>query len=153
MNRPWYASSARQLLEDRQQGKTPDGPVIVSLIGGTFPRLTLHIRPDVAPDRFDWRMLVDLPVWIWADASVGLDWILATTSRIAAARPSTLHLRFDAADQTHDVEVGASLHMPAVLDLPAIHQFTWSPINVAATSLGGRLRKALIAQHRPGVIL
>lgn len=150
---PWYATNARQLLQTRQQGQSPTGPVVVSLIGGTFPQRTLHVRPDMPVDRLDWRMLVNLQVWVWAGPAAALDWAIATTARIALARPASLHLRFAAGDELHDVEVGQGLHLPAVLDLPATHDFCWSPVNVGATEVGKRLRRALIARHPIGASL
>lgn len=150
--RPWYATNARRLLEIRQQGKKPAGPVVVSLVGGDFSDVSAHplyVRPDMPVDRMDWRMLVNLQVWLWAGPGAALDWMLATADRIAQVRPADLILRFEEGAEIHDVEVGSGFHLPAVGDIPPVHEFTWVPINCSGTRWGGRLRTALIATHQP----
>lgn len=150
--RPWYATNARQLLETRRQGLAPDGRVVVSLVGGSFGDVaatTLYAKPDMPVDRLDWRMLVNLDVWLWAGPNAALDWLLTTASRIAQVRPKELLLRFEEPDGIHDVEVGSGLHIPAVRHLAAQHAFDWVPINCSGSLVGAKLRAALIATHKP----
>lgn len=148
--RPWYATNARDLLEARRQGLKPDGPVVVSLVGGDFSGVaaaTINVKPDMPVDRLDWRMLVNLHVWLWANQQAKLEWLLATASRIAHVRPRRLVLRFEAGKQVHDVDIGTGIHIPAVRELPATHDFWWSPINCSDTAVATRLRAALLAVH------
>lgn len=145
---PWYAQNARYLLENRQQGVTPDGPVVVSLVSGEFEQLALFVRADMPPERIDWRMLVNLPVWVWVNAKAPLQWVLSTVHHIAMARPKELILRFEQGDKVHDVEVGYGHHLPAIADIAAVHEFQWAPLNVGGTIVGRRLEKALL-KHQP----
>ena len=88
--RPWYATNARDLLEHRRRNLKPVEPVIVSLVGGDFrdvAETVLYARRDMPVDRMDWRMLVDLDVWLWAGTGAAMDWISETAWRIAQARP------------------------------------------------------------------
>jgi len=159
----WYAINARQLLDARRQGMTPAGQVVVSLVGGDFPGCTaLYLRPDMPADRLDWRMLVNLPVWVWANGRAPLDWLVTTTARIAQARPRELLVRFEQprevlwtlADkqhteviETHDVEVGTGEHRAAIADIPGTHEFTWAPIRLSPTNIAAGLQNALRAKH------
>lgn len=144
--KPWYATNARDLMATREQGLMPSTPVVVSLVGGRFPFPALYVRDDMPTERMDWRMLVNLDVWLWAGPEAALNWMLATADRIAKARPKSLILRFED-KEIHDVEVGSGLHLPAVKNLPAQHVFTWTPINCSGTHWGSRLRKALMGVH------
>ena len=150
---PWYATNARGLLEARKQGKSPPGPVVVSLVGEHFTETALFLRNDMPGDRMDWRMLGDLDVWIWANAQASMQWIVDTTWRIARARPKELVLRFDHGGKVHDIECGSGHHLPAIADIPAVHQFQWAPINTGGTQLGKRIKRALLAAHPYGAIL
>lgn len=150
--RPWFATNARNLLETRQQGLLPDGPVTVSLIGGEHPAPALFVRPDMPTERLDWRMLVNLEVWLYAGQSASLDWVAATAWCIAQARPRELVLRFEHSDELHDVDCGSGYHLQPVADVPAVHAFHWLPLNVGGTALGQRLRQALLNAH-PGAVL
>lgn len=147
---PWYATNARSLLAARREGLTPTGPVVVSLVGQEFGEPALYLRPDVAPERFDWRMLVNLEVWVWASASAPLGWVVDTVWRIAKARPAELALRFEHGGKTHDIDCGSGCHHPAVADIPAVHEFLWLPINTGGTALGYRILRALTNQHPKG---
>jgi len=147
--KPWYASNARGLLENRREGHTPDAPVNVSLMGGEFDDIALFVRPDMPAQMLDWRMLVNLDVWLWANPSIPLGQVLATASRIAHARPKELILRFEQGNQIHDIEVGSGTHRPAIADIAAEHTFTWMPINLGGTPIGKRLRDALRTVHKP----
>lgn len=149
MKRPWYAIGAKPLLLARQSGLTQDAPVEVSLCSKPGQ---IEVTPDMPTDALDWRMLVDLTVWVWADATVPLKRLLATLDRIARCRPSMLILRFESAG-VHDVEIGTGLHLPAVLDVPAQHAFEWVPINLTGSAIGARLRKALIYQNPRWAVL
>lgn len=140
---PWYALNARQLLSARQSGMRPDGVVQVTLTRAESPPGALLVRPDMPADRLDWRMLADLPVWLWSDTSVPLDRLLRVVRDVAARRPSALLLRFIAAEHVHDIEVGSGTHRPAVADIPAEHAFVWLPLNLAGTTIGARLTRAL----------
>jgi hypothetical protein len=150
---PWYASGARSLLETRKQGLTPQGPIVVSLVGQSFPHTTLYCRPDVPAERFDWRMLVNLEVWVWASAAIPMDWITATVWRIANVRPKELALRFEHQDCLHDIDCGSGHHHAAIGNIPASHGFCWLPLNTSGTELGSRIKKALTAQHKLGQFL
>lgn len=145
--RPWYATNARDLLETRQQGHMPPEPVVVSLVGQQFTETALYVRPDMPADRLDWRMLVNLDVWVWAGAQVPLPRIAETTWRIAQARPRELTLRFDAADRIHDINCGSGHHAPAVAGLPPEHSFWWLPMNVGGTEIGTRLLRSITAKY------
>lgn len=166
--KPWYATNARDLLETRQQGLMPDGPVVVSMIGGEFDEVaasTLYLRPDMPLERMDWRMLVNLEVWLWASDKVPLPRVLQALDGIARARPWRLCLRFDhpyhfdAADgtryhfDTHDVDVGQGFHLPQVVDLPPVHEFLWAPTTLQGTPLEYRLRSAALQVHQRGTVL
>lgn len=159
---PWYATNARTLLDARRNGMVPAGPVVVSLVGGEFDQTALYVRPDMPMARMDWRMLVNLDVWVWANAGAALDWVLETTLAIARARPSDLYLRFqDPTGQMHDVAVGRGFHHPQVnppagvdaAPVPALHDFHWCPINVGGSALGNRLQKALKAKQKAHSLL
>jgi hypothetical protein len=149
----WYAANARNLLSTRRQGLAPQGPVVVSLVGQEFEQTALYLRPDVAPDRFDWRMLVNLDVWVWASPAASLDWVIETVWRIAKSRPAELALRFEHGDKTHDIDCGTGIHHPAIADIPAVHEFIWLPINTGGSALGYRILRALTAQHPKGQML
>lgn len=154
--RPWYATNARDLLEARRQGMVPAGPVVVSLIGGSFDRVaaaTLYVRDDMPLDRLDWRMLVNLEVWLWADSSTPLDRLLQLLDALAHARPRRLCLRFDHEQQTHDVDLGAGYHTPAVRDLPAVHEFHWEPFALNWTPIEQRLQRAALSRLPAGTVL
>lgn len=150
---PWYAQNARLLLQNRQHGITPDGPVVVSLVAGEFDLPTLFVHADMPIDRLDWRMLVNLTVWVWASAKAPIERVLETVYRIAIARPKELILRFEHGDEVHDVEVGYGHHLPGVAGFAPVHQFQWAPINVGGTALGRRLKRALLSKKPNGVFL
>lgn len=169
--KPWYATNARQLLENRQRGLLPDGPVVVSLVGpkpSDLAAVTLQVHSDMPAERLEWRMLVNLEVWIWADASVPLERVLLIADRIAGIRPRRLVLRFsrpfsftwndgredrDETINTHDVEIGAGYHHRALADIPEQHDFLWCPVNASGTPIGAQLTRALAATHRLGTML
>jgi hypothetical protein len=144
--KPWFAQGARRLLEARESGLMPEGAVIVSMLDRDIPG-ALVVKKDMPVDRMNWRMLVNLDVYVAANRSADLSWLLETTSRIAQCRPANLHVRFEDGDELHDVEVGEGLHLPSVGGLPAVHSFDWVPINCSGTQMGARLRKALIQKH------
>jgi hypothetical protein len=137
--KPWYALGAKTLLTQREKGLMPADPVEVSLVGGKG----LVVRQDMPVARLDWRMLVNLDVWVVAGKLCALDWVLSVVDGVARNRPKSLYLRFD----QHDIEVGTGLHLPAVGELPAVHEFEWTPINCSGTKWGARLRDALISTH------
>lgn len=147
-SRLWYATNARDLLEHRRRNLKPVEPVIVSLVGGDFrdvAETVLYARRDMPVDRMDWRMLVDLDVWLWAGTGAAMDWITETAWRIAQARPRELLIRFEAGNAIHDINVGSGTHRAPVAGLQPEHQFWWLPINVGGTVLGYRVLKALLA--------
>lgn len=144
---PWYAINARSLLETRRQGHMPPEPVVVSLVGKRFTETALYLRPDMPEDRMDWRMLVNLDVWVWAGAQASLDRITTTLWRIAAARPRELVLRFEAGTRVHDINCGSGHHAQAVAGLPPEHGFWWLPMNVGGTEIGARIVRALTAKY------
>ena len=146
--RPWYATGARQLLEARQQGLAPKLPVVVSLVPEQFegPR-PLHVRDDMPVPRLDWRMLVDLDVWVWATKAAPLATVLGVTHAVARARPKTLFLRFEDAQGVHDIDVGSATHFAGTADIPPIHEFQWWPQRTVATALAARLQQALCRQQ------
>lgn len=150
---PWYATNARSLLETRRQGLAPTGPIVVSLVGQEFEETALYCRPDVPADRFDWRMLVNLDVWVWANASAPLDWMVATVWRIANARPKELILRFEHDGQVHDIDCGSGCHHTSAGEIPAEHTFLWLPVRTSGTELAKRITRALTTQHRKGQVL
>jgi hypothetical protein len=147
--KPWYATNARNLLQTRREGFAPNAPVSVALSGGKFADTALFVRPEMPAEKLDWRMLVNLDVWLWASPAIALQKVLENASRIAHARPSLLLLRFEHGDQIHDIEVGTGTHHPAVADMAAEHSFTWLPFNLGGTPTGQRLRDALRGVHKP----
>lgn len=165
--KPWYANGARQLLDMRRNGQKPAGPVVVSLIGGTFhgvASMVLHLDDEPA-DRLDWRMLVNLEVWLWADGTVPLERVLVLLDGIARARPKRLCLRFDRPwshvtpsgvefeQSTHDVDIGAGYHHAAQPGLDELHSFVWEPIALNHNPVERRLARAALARHRAGTVL
>lgn len=144
--KPWYAINARQLLDDRKAGLVPAGPVSVVLTGNTEPHPALYVKDDMPAERMDWRMLVNLEVWIWSDPSVPLGRLLRIARDIAAVRPKRLTIRFEVGADVHDVDVGHGLHQPAIADAAPIHDFTWAPMDLSLTPVGARLRAALVRQ-------
>jgi len=141
-----YAINARRLLEDRRAGLVPESPVSVILTEQTEPPPALYVRGDMPADRLDWRMLVNLSVWVWASAAVPIERWVRIARGIAAARPKDLVLRFQAGDELHDVRVGHGLHCAAIGIDPAVHDFTWAPMDLTLTPVGKRLRAALVAE-------
>jgi hypothetical protein len=154
--RPWYATNARNLLETRQRNLKPVEPVLVSLVGGDFTDIAataLYVRQDMPTDRMDWRMLVDLDVWLWAGPDAPMEWIADTAWHIAHARPRELLIRFETAAAIHDINLGSGTHRPSFAGLPPEHRFWWLPINLGGTSIGYRVLKALKAKHPPEALL
>lgn len=166
--KPWYATNARDLLEARRQGMVPAGPVVVSLIGGGFDKVaaaTLYVHDDTTIERLDWRMLVNLEVWLWASDSIPLERVLQLLDGIARVRPRRLCLRFDHAwswvsddghefdAKTHDVDVGTGYHTEAVRELPARHEFRWEPTALNWSPIERRLQRAALAKHAWGTVL
>lgn len=149
----WYATNARSLLATRRQGLAPEGNVVVSLVGQEFGETAIYCRPDIAPDKLDWRMLVNLNVWVWASPAAALDWVVETVWRIAKARPAELALRFEHGEHVHDIDCGTGSHHPAVADMPAVHEFLWLPINTGGTALGYRILRTLTNHHPKGQTL
>lgn len=150
---PWYATNARTLLETRQQGLKPEGPVVVALVPVDYSGTMLQVRPDMPTDRMDWRMLANLDVWVCASAKAALEQVMATTWRIAQARPNTLILRFQHDDYIHEIDCGSGCHHPKVADMAPVHEFWWTPINVGGTSVGRRINRALLQAHPYGAML
>lgn len=144
--KPWYAIGARRLLEDRQQGIVPVDPVSVVLGDTTEAAPAIYVKADMPVDRLDWRMLVNLPVWVWAGPGVEVARLLRICRAIAAVRPSRLTVRMEAQGQVHDVDVGHGLHCRPIGTDPAVHEFTWTPMDLTRTELGAKLRRALVAE-------
>jgi len=144
MKNKWYAGNARQLLQERQYGNVPYGPVVVEMTGGAWDATTLHLNADTPVANMDWRMLVNLDVWIWANASVGLGRLLDVALLIARARPKTLIVRFEDGDKVHDVQVGDGFHLPKVAEIPGKHEFQLCISNNSGTKIGAALRRALL---------
>lgn len=144
--RRMFAINARQLLDDRKRGVVPTEPVSVVLTGQTERAPAVYVREDMPADRLDWRMLVNLPVWLWAAPEVPLQRVLRVVRSIADVRPKRLTLRFEAAGAVHDVDVGHGMHQAANAPLRAIHEFTWTPMDLTHTPVGAKLRRALLAE-------
>lgn len=151
--RPWFASNARSLLEARQNGLSPDEPVTVSIMGNVAEGTTLFVRDNMPADRMDWRMLVNLQVVVWANSKTQFDRVDAVLFGIAQARPKELQLCFVHGETCHLIDCGSGWHRPAVMDIPASHEFLWQPINLGATDLGYRIKAALHKNHKPGARL
>lgn len=150
-----YAINARDLLESRKHGHRP-GSVTVSLVrvDGRCDELALYLRPDMAIDRMDWRMVVDLDLVVLADASVPLDRVLQVCADLGRAKPRTLVLQFlDGTGFPHTVDIGAGCHRRGVPEqrIPPEHSFFWLPINTAGTRIGGRLKAALRERKPQGL--
>lgn len=166
--KPWYAINARDLLETRRQGLKPSGPVVVSTIGGDFGRLaaaTLYVHDDMPAERLDWRMLVNVEAWLWADDAVPLLRVLQLLDGVAHARPRRLCLRFDRQwswvspggheyeQVTHDVDIGTGFHTLAMRDLPDVHEFHWDPMPLNWTPIERTLAQAALSKHPRGTVL
>lgn len=144
--RPWYARNAQALLQTRQNGARPDGTVVVSLVGGDFSDVaatTLYVAEDMPLPQMDWRMLADLPVWVWADQSAPLERIVTVTQDIARKRPRELFVRFSTTTEIHDVDCGNGLHRKPVSGVGEEHSFFWLPVNVGGTRIGEKVCAAL----------
>ena len=145
--RPWYAANARQLLETRKTGLMPTGPVIVSLVGGEWDVTTLYVHDDMPIAKLDWRMLVNLDVWLWVTPAVALDRVTELALQIAKVRPKTIFVRMEVGSTIHDVQLGDSFHVKQVLpEFAPIHEFTVSISNNTGSRFGAALRRALMAQ-------
>lgn len=140
--KPWLAINARRLLEDRQKGILPGAPVSVVLTDDSQPAPALYVKDDMPIDRLDWRMLVNLEVWLWASPEVPMSRWMRVAKAIAAVRPLRLTLRFEVDGQVHDVDVGHGLHTD-LPESPAVHEFTWTPMDLSLTPLGAQLRREL----------
>lgn len=151
--KPAYAGNARNLLQARKNGYTPFGPVIVSMTGDEWDETTLHLYADMPIKSLDWRMLVDLDVWLWANVSVALDRVTEVAMQIARVRPKTLFVRFEADGAVHDVQFGDGFHRPKILDLPAVHEFSVCITNNTGSKIGAALRRALMAKTNGAVTL
>ena len=153
--RPWYAVGARALLDARKQGQMPATVVVVALVPENFGTNALYVRDDMPIARLDWRMLVDLKVWVWATEAVSLETVLAVTHAIAKARPNTLILRFsDAHGEVHDIDVGSGWHHDGIeSEIPPKHEFLWWPQRTCKTELAFRLQQALCGQQPAGSYL
>lgn len=151
--RPWYAANARALLESRQQGMKPEGWVTVSLVGGQHPAPTLYVRDDMPADRLDWRMLAGLLVVVESGPRAPFERLQRVVRAIAAVKPEELRLHFATPDgDLHQVDVGTGVHLPAVGDMPACHDFHWAPIALRGSKGERALVRALI-RHQPGALL
>jgi hypothetical protein len=139
-----YAGGARDLLELRRRGQVPTGPVVVTMVGDEWDVPTLRLYSDLSTAGLDWRMLVNLEVWLWANASVPLDRILDVAMQIAAVRPKTLFVRFEHAGRVHDVQIGDGFHLSGFDDIPAIHEFHFCISNNTGSKFGASMRRALM---------
>ena len=147
--KPWYAKNARWLLEIRQKGMVPSSPVVVSMVGGEFTETAIFVHDDMPIERLDWRMLVNLDVWIWATRKAILKSVLDVTFAVAKCRPKTLFLRFeDDFGQIHDVDVGSGWHHDGIPGaVPPNHEFLWWPQRTCISSIGTHLQRALCSKH------
>lgn len=146
MTRTWYAVNARDLLEHRRQGHMPARPVSVVLDGGEAEHPVLYLRDDMPIGRMDWRMLVNLEVWVWASPRTPLERLTRVARDIAEVIPARLVVRFtDPRGQLHDVEVGSGTHSNGFPEhgIAPEHDFIWCPINLSGTFTGTRLKRAL----------
>lgn len=151
MKREWLPLNGRALLERRRNGTVPVGPVNVSMdlrehddIGFAGTVLTLRASDPAA--RMDWRMLVNLDVWVWADDGQPINRVQAVVRDIAGVCPKSLFLRFvDTNGFVHDVDCGTGTHRAGapVHGVPAEHSFIFCPINTAGSRLGRALCRSL----------
>jgi hypothetical protein len=141
----FYAVNARRLLDDRKAGLVPAAPVSVVLGRQSEPG-ALYVKPDMPVERLDWRMLVNLQVWLWASPEVALRTLAKVARAIAAVRPARLTVRMEEGGQVHDVDVGHGLHTPAIADAREVHEFTWTPMDLSLTPTGAQLRRVLLAE-------
>lgn len=144
--KPWYAGNARNLLQARQMGSIPYGPVVVEMTGGAWDVTTLYVDEGMSIDRLDWRMLVNLDVWIWTNPKVALERVTETALRIAKARPKTLFVRFETGEHVHDVELGDGFHLVPPDPFPPIHQFRVCISNNTGSKVGAAMRRALMSK-------
>lgn len=150
MKRDWYPLNGRNLMLQRKRGVVPSGYINVVLdvsdqdVGYLGPVLTL--RSDEPTERMDWRMLVNLDVWVWADETQPLDRLIAVLRDIVAMKPKTLAVRFlDPTGEVHDVDCGSATHMAGAPahGIPDEHTFLFHPMNLAGSRLGRELCRAL----------
>jgi len=150
MKRSWYAANARTLLQQRRQGVLPTKPVNVNLDIGhelDLDGYVLTLRSDEPTERIDWRMLVNLDVWVWADETQPLQRVLDVVRDIVAVKPKGLYIRFvDPFGHIHDVDCGSGTHTAGAPEhgIPAEHSFLFFPINSGGTRLGRHLCRALM---------
>ncbi len=140
------------LCDMRRAGVRPGRPVNVAFTDPAADGMTLFMR-DADRTRSDWNVLVNLDVIVWSDAGTPFDQLTATLWRIAQARPRGLQLCFLHRDAWHLIDCGAGYHVPAVADVPALHEFLWSPLNFGGTAYGQRLCTAIRKTHKAGAVL
>lgn len=151
--KPWYAGNARNLLQARQQGSVPYGPVIVEMTGGAWDVTTLYLDDTMPVDKLDWRMLVNLEVWLWANPKVQLERITETALRIAKARPKKLFIRFETGSRVHDIEVGDGFHSAPPPPFEPMHQFLVCISNNSGSHVGASMRRALLTKFNGARVL
>lgn len=141
-------SAYASLCEMRRQGLKPGAPVHVAFTDPAVDGLTLH--PAHVPD---WRALVGLEVIVWADPSTPFVDVARAVVAIARARPAELQLCFLYLGTWHLIDCGSGRHMPALLDIPARHEFQWQPVNLGGTAKGYQIKAALHQTLKPGAYL
>lgn len=152
MRPPLYAINARRLLEARRNGYMPDDAVSVALFHADdlckYPSIV--VKPDMSVKALDWSMLVNLEVWLWANATVPLERVVDLVIAVAKVSPRELVLRFEERPGVvHDIDVGSGYHHngnPAAGIAPE-HSFFWLPLNLALSKVGMNLKHALNRAH------
>ena len=114
--------NARGLIDFRVNGRVPELPVLVSLVGPLeFTNLTLHAEAGAA---YDWRAISALEIEVFASLEVPWPKVIRTLSDIAAAVPKRMVLTFA---EGACVDCG---EMRAVTDFAV---FDWFPMVVTPT--------------------
>ena len=120
--------------------------MVVSLVGQQFTETALYVRPDMPVDRLDWRMLVNLEVWVWASAQAPLERITETAWRIAAARPRSSFCASRPASACTTSTAAAAQRAGGGRSAARARVLVAS-MNVGGTEIGARLLRALVAHH------
>lgn len=149
MKRDWLPMNGRRLLDQRKRGVMPSAPVSVVMDvmhDEDFAWPVLMLGSEEPTERMDWRMLVNLEVWVWANATQPMARVAAVIGDIAKVNPKALTLRFlDAADAVHDVDCGSGTHRAGLPShgIRAEHNFIFCPVNSTGSRLGRQLCTAL----------
>lgn len=114
--------NARGLIDFRINGRVPELPVLVSLIGQLeFTNVVLHAE---AGEAYDWRCIAALEVEIFVDLAVPFPKLIRTLADIAAAVPKRMILSFSE---------GACIDCGEMRTVTDFALFDWFPMVITPT--------------------